>query len=436
MGVEKFGKDAPVEALHFNFEISRRRIVFLSIIVIAISLMTVLLPATAKAASQAPSAVTWTIKGFNFPSWQTGDHPEWQPSSYTNANSPASMSQVVATGANWIALVPTQYMDNVYSNTIAPETVDPNTGVPGSGRTVSDAALIKAIDDAHLKGLKVLIKTHVDLLNGGDCPGEAGVGAWRGCIQPTDPAAWFASYQQMMTHYAQIAKDHGAEMMVVGTELYSMSGSSDPMYSQDPTTFPYYPYWNNLISAMRAIYSGKLTYAASQNEIGETYHVSFSGLLDYLGADIYFPLSNQADPSFATLQNGWTTNNGMYDYNRVAEVDAWQARWQKPVIFTEIGYRSINYDACAPWDFSADTVWCGDSSVPVTYNGYAQARSYDTFFKVWGNKSYLAGVFWWYWAIDPADGGVGDTGYTLVRKPAESTVKWWFKSAHLRRHSA
>jgi len=321
--------------------------------------------------------LVWSMRGFNYPSWW---HDE-----YLSPQSSASLDRIAGTGANWVTIVPTQYMETERSVIIAPET---------NGRTASDVALARAIDDAHARGLKVLLKPHVDVRND----------IWRGEIRPDDAHVWFGSYKTMMDGYARLASAHGVEMIAAGTELASMSGA---VYAGE---------WNSVIGSLRSLYSGPLTYAASQNEYNS---VSFWGSLDFLGIDIYFPLSDAGQPSIDELAAGWTGYNGLHGRaNWVENLESWQSRWNKPVIFTELGYRSVRHAARSPWDYS----FAGE------YDGDLQARAYETVFRVFGNRPWMAGVFWWNWSVTD-NGGFGDTNYSVINKPAEAVVSNWYTAA-------
>ncbi|MFA6001853.1 MAG: hypothetical protein WC828_07020, partial [Thermoleophilia bacterium] len=332
--------------------------------------------ASANNATVTDNSLSWTVRGFNYPSWW---HDE-----YLSQSSSDSLTRVAATGANWVAIDPTQFMATVSSNSIEPEN-------GGAGRTASDAAVIKAIDDAHARGLKVMLKPHIDISDG----------TTRWDIRPANPARWFASYKNMMVSYASLAQAHHVELLAVGTELVTMSGSN------------YYGYWEDLIGGVRSAYYGPITYAASTTECD---YLSFAGLLDYLGLDVYFSLSDNAEPTLEELMTGWTDYHGYYgDANWLASIEQWQAYWNKPVIFTELGYRSVKYVGREPWDWSAGV-----------YDGPNQARAYEAAFRVLGNKPWLAGVFWWDWMPDLNSGGAGNTDFTIINKPAEDTVKSWF----------
>ncbi|MHB1390918.1 MAG: glycoside hydrolase family 113 [Thermoleophilia bacterium] len=322
------------------------------------------------------SPLSWTFQGYNYPSWQSEE--------YASDASRVSLTDMRATGANYVAITPTQYMTRSDSVSFGP---DP------SGRTATDAAVIRAIDDAHARGLKVMLKPHVDVIEGD---------VWRGDIKPADTAAWFAAYQELMTHYARLSADHGVELLVVGTELASLS---DDRFTTE---------WYGVIAGIKSVYNGPLTYSASLNEYG---NIRFWDRLDYMGLNFYFPLSEMAEPGTTELVKGWTSYSGRYGQaNWLSRVEAWQASWGKPVIFTEIGYRSIQNVGVTPWDYWTHEI----------YNGDNQARAYEAAFEVLQTKPWLAGVFWWNWAVGDSNGGAGDTGYTVHGKPAEAVLTSWF----------
>ena len=116
-------------------------------------------------------------------------------------------------------------------------------------------------------------------------------GQGQGDLTPTDPAAWFASYATFINHYAQIAQNNGVELFCVGCELNHLDTST------------YDANWRTVISGVRAIYNGPLTYAADWSTYAR---IPFWGALDYAGIDAYFPLSNAKTPSVADLVRGWS----------------------------------------------------------------------------------------------------------------------------------
>jgi len=344
-------------------------IIILLLIVLFVSVVTIQ-PTTPSAAQ---SRVTWSALKYRGVSYVS-----FEPNGYVSAISKSSLNALRSTGANYVALIVFWKLDSHTSNTVYP---DPKA-------TPTDAAVIAAINDIHARGMSVMLKLH---LTYGDNNGN---------VEPTDPAAWFASYATMCNHYAQIAQDNGVELFCVGNELNVLDTSN-------------YSLWNTLISGVRAIYSGPLTYAAA--EWSDSYRqVPFWGLLDYVGINAYFPLSTAQTPSVADLVTGWSSYNVGTVRNWTQEIETLQATVNKPVIFTEIGYRSIDYAAKNP---SNDYV--------EPYNGLGQANCYEAALRVFANKPWFAGIFWWGWS--PANaGGAGNTDYTPQNKPAQSvlTANW------------
>ena len=309
-------------------------------------------------------------------------HVSWWHDQYTYADATAARTQLASTGAGWAGVLVAWYMDARSSSALAP---DPR-------RTPTDLALLHAIGELRALGLRVMLKPHVDVQDG----------TWRGTIQPRDPGAWFASYRRFLLHQAALAEAAGVELLVVGTELVTLSGAR------------YIREWLELIAAVRGVYSGQLTYAANANHPADEHtQVPFWGALDLAGLDVYTPLTDRFDPSPAELQRAWFHNRDGHDM--VAAYRNWQRGHGRPVIFTEIGYRSLDGTNRAPWDFQA-------TAAP---DPEEQAACYRAAFEVWTPESaWLRGMFWWAWGVpEPLP---GDTDYTPRGKPAEDELRVWF----------
>jgi hypothetical protein len=227
-------------------------------------------------------------------------------------------------------------------------------------------------------------------------------GTWRGTIRPSDTTAWFASYDAFLTHYAALAQQNGVELLDVGTELATMSDWRNASS------------WTTIISHVRSAYSGPLTYSANANATGDEFtSVSFWNLLDVAGLDVYVPLTNRIGPSKDELIQAWRRNVNGHDM--VAAYRNWQAGHGKPVIFTEIGYRSVAGANRAPWDFTFQG----------TPDPVEQANCYDAAFTVWSQESsWMKGTFWWAWPTTPP--GPADTDYTPRGKAAEGVLQSWY----------
>jgi hypothetical protein len=116
--------------------------------------------------------------------------------------------------------------------------------------------------------------------------------------------------------------------------------------------------WLWLIDKVRAVYDGKLTYAANFDQYQE---VGFWRHLDLIGINAYFPLrktflDGPERPQLPTLlEEGWRTVLGEVEAFRQAEGVA-----EMPVIFSELGYTERRDSTLAPWAGESFTVAWGE----------------------------------------------------------------------------
>ena len=131
--------------------------------------------------------------------------------------------------------------------------------------------------------------------------------------------------------------------------------------------------------------------------------------VDVIGMDAYPTLTAKAHPTANDFQAGWTRYLGV-----LREI---AGRWHKKLILTEIGYRSVDGGAQNPWD------WQRQGPVDLE----VQALAYLAGLQNVSGREWLAGMYWWQWSPDPADGGAADTGYTPRGKPAERILTAYYK---------
>ncbi len=340
---------------------------------------------TAKAAGDSTKSATATVNvttprkanldylGINHVSWSTDE--------YLQSAAATSENALAATGANYAGVLVTQYVATKTSTTIFPTQLTP-----------SDAALTTAIQQLHSQGVKVMLKPHIDPQDG----------SWRGEFAPTDVNAWFAAYRGFILHYAELAQMTGADMLCIGTEFKTLTVSA------------YRTKWIDIITAIRGVYTGKLTYAANATAAGDEFtSVSFWDQLDALGLDGYFPLTSKNDPTISELLGAWKSN--VYGQDIVSLVTNFASAYPtKPVIFTEIGYRSATGANKAPWDWST-------SSTP---DNLEQQNCYEAMLQTWtAPSSPVRGYFWWAWPVQAP--GANDTDYNPRNKPAQTVLENW-----------
>jgi hypothetical protein len=300
------------------------------------------------------------------------DYTTYSANSYGTPASDASLARLAQDGNSDVAILVTQYQADPTSTVIA-----------RAATTPTDASLLHAMRTARALGLRVTLKPQVDFLSGG----------WRGGITPTDPAAWFSSYEQMIDHYADLAREGGASMYEVGTELKSMSR---PVYTAR---------WEQLIAGVRERFGGRLTYAANYDEFQQ---IGFWRSLDYIGVDAYWPVASVSDQPVSALLGAWSSRGYLASLGRASVLNG------KPVLFTEVGYRSVVGATIHPG------IW--DSVAP--YDAQEQANAYEAVYEALASQPWFAGLFWWSWpAALPANAWNG--GYAPIFKPAESVMTTW-----------
>ncbi|MDP1625142.1 MAG: hypothetical protein Q8L64_05215 [bacterium] len=342
-------------------------------VVICLGLIVASSPALATQVEAAAS--DWTVKGVSITSQWSGD--------FASEGFKQSVQNAKDMGVNYITLVIPYVQSNAYSSDVGNH---PNTP--------SDETLISAIQYIHGLGLKVALKPHLE---------EWG-GNWRGNIQASDRGEWYNRYGTMLNHLGDIGKNHGVEMIVAGTELIGMASS---YVSNDNTE-----QWRAMISALRTRYPGLVTYSANwghgQTYVNEFEYIKFWDALDFIGISAYFPHPN-SDGSASSLVESWRR----IDQNQIS---ALQSTYNKPVLFSEVGFKSMDGAHQQPWD----------SGRYAPYNGWAQQQAYEGLFQYWNTRSYFSGLMIWDWHSDPNHGGEGNIDYSPHNKPAEGTIHTWF----------
>jgi hypothetical protein len=183
-------------------------------------------PAAQTAGPAAPLSLTY--KGFNYVSYYNG--------AYENAD---SLPALVTTGANAVAL-DIEYGIDVVSSAVYSD----------ANYTDSLTAVAATITEAKGHGLTVMVRPLIDFLDPAKI-GTYSVGDWRSFYNPTNAAAFFASYQSMIVAVAQAAQTNGATILCIGVELDQLAGPA------------YLTYWTDIVTAVRAAFSGTLVYSAN-----------------------------------------------------------------------------------------------------------------------------------------------------------------------------
>jgi hypothetical protein len=181
--------------------------------------------------------------------------------------------------------------------------------------------------------------------------------------------------------------------------------------------------WRNLITRIRKIYSGVLTYDANH---GREDKITWWDAVDIISISAYFPVGTD-DVGLALAD----------DLSKVppsdSSVEAIKKRWQpieqrlksisyqynRPILFIELGVCSAKGFSAAPWTHHQPE---------AVYDGDEQRRYYQATVETFWDQPWFMGYAWWAWLphlYSPEDAKT-HTGFCIYGKPAEKLVTEWY----------
>ncbi|MDW3193830.1 MAG: glycoside hydrolase TIM-barrel-like domain-containing protein [Cytophagales bacterium] len=290
----------------------------------------------------------------------------------------------------WVTLVPYGYQEGIASSEVFHHRGDSARMQRRNERWLQQ---IKSTREA---GYKVFVKPHIWMRTSAD-------GKWRSDIYPADDESWEQwklTYRHFILRYARLAEAAGAEMFCVGAELTRL-------------TLEKPEYWRELITEVRTVFSGKLTYAA--NWYREFEGITFWDQLDYVGVQAYFPLCDHENPDVAKIAEGWKRH--------IPALEKIHLKSGRPVLFTELGYKSTPNSAQKPWEWME---YENMDEMKVSFE--TQSNCYRAFFQTIWPKHWFAGVHLWQYRSD-FEALTKDLqfDFTPQGKPAEEVIKEGFK---------
>ena len=232
--------------------------------------------------------------------------------------------------------------------------------VPGRRSGANTAHITTPLRWAYERGLSVMLIPHIAYWGTKF--------SWRGEINFATPEEWdrfFTGYQSWIVQMAALAESEHAGIFCVGLEF---------THAQK-----YEERWRKIISAVRGVYHGKVTYGANWNEFHD---VQFWDALDYIGVLAYFPLTTKTNPSASEISAGWE--------KRCAELEKFATQTGKRFLFVEIGYNESSRTAAEPWAFKTG----GENAAEI------QQRCIEAALDLPARHPFLAGMFWWKWFPD------------------------------------
>ncbi|MFA9458192.1 glycosyl hydrolase family 53 [Halalkalibacter sp. AB-rgal2] len=312
------------------------------------------------------------IKGMTY-GWNT------TRGAYRTAEAVESMKKLKETGSEWIALSFFTYQETFSSTDI----------IFDYGFTMTDRDIEFAVRQAKELGLKVCLKPVVNSRDG----------LWRARIGfPKDADAywekWFVSYTNFLLHYAELAEELECEMFCIGCEMIDTESRTDE--------------WYQVIKEVKAVYNGPLIYNANH---GKEEGVDWFDQVDLIGTSAYYPVANVPGDSEENMMKNWETVRD--------KLQKLHEKFNKPIVFVEIGCRSARGCATMPWDFE---------HTELPFDEEEQARFYSSVLKVFWDVPWFAGFFWWDWktklyALEKAK---EDVDFDIYGKKAETVLKQWY----------
>lgn len=249
------------------------------------------------------------------------------------------------------------------------------------------ASITRAIEQAHAEGLRVMLVPHL----------WVETGEWRALIDPKSEEGWRrweAAYRAFVLAWAEVARDTQVDLLSVGVELRSW------------VTTTRAPSFVEVIRDVRAVYPGPITYAANWDDVQ---HTSVLGELDVIGINAFYPLAKEEGADYPTLLAG-----GRKVREEVARLSK---AWNKPVLFTEIGYTTRVDPAVKPWEWP-------DHMANVVVDEGAQAQAYAALLTPFLDEPWFAGFFVWRVYADPDDTSQeAEWGFNPRGKLAELVVR-------------
>ena len=291
------------------------------------------------------------------------------------------MKDILEVHANWITVIP-------YAFTRKGE---PSVHYNAGGHQwwgERPEGIVETVRRAKESGLKVMLKPQVYIPRG-----------WVGDLDFSSDEEWIQweeDYRRFIFEILEIAIEFDVELLCIGTEFRKHTSRREA-------------FWRQLISECREAYSGEITFSANWDHYRE---IPFWDILDYIGISAYFPLSDSRQATRIELVQAWQPVR--------RELFRYAYKLEKPVIFTEFGYLSVDGCAGRTWELEKLV-----RQLPV--NEQAQAIALGALFEVFWEEPWWQGGFLWKWFPEmKGHEGYPERDYTPQGKIAESTLSYWY----------
>ncbi len=240
-----------------------------------------LLPTVAHAADAAPS---FAQRGMNLLFYGSNPMPTPQQLTRYATNYGTFISNL---NANAVTLVFPLFTDSIHSNVVTTTSWSPSDGTTPSPQDL--AIVVRGLES---KGLRVTLRP---LLS------EHRLGSqWRGLIIPSNPSAWFRSYEGVLRPYLEMARTTNIDGIVIQSELSNLSRD---------------PHWGSFVAWVHDYFRGQLMWDMSVNRI-----MTSAPSTDIQNWFDFYPRVPSATPSSSVsdLVAGWNSFAAQYTFPATA----------------------------------------------------------------------------------------------------------------------
>ena len=233
--------------------------------------------------------------------------------------------------------------------------------------------------------------------------------------EPRNPNAFFVSYKEQIMKIAALSEKYDSPYMSIGVELGPVA-----------TEGKYLPFWKDLISDVRKVYHGKISYSSHvDDKFGyntELDDITFKNDIDLLGMNFYPSTLNDGrlDGTYNEFYAEWKADV-------VPQLQSLIKKLDKPVFISEFGVTRID-------GTGSNGFWGNDTGMKLDFT--EQSEVFDAAFKAMHEGLDLEGIVIWGASdsIDLIDGTFDvNKSYTnnWIDVPAEPIVaKWFYEFTH------
>lgn len=226
-------------------------------------------------------------------------------------------------------------------------------------------------------------------------------------LNPENKSLWFKSYSETLLHFAELAENNNVELFSLGNEMTSIFADNAE--------------WDKIIDSVKEIYHGEITVKLNcwykETQFNNLLKMHWFQKLDYIGIAAYFDLTDKMNPTEQDLKKAWFASR--QELNIVHDLEVLSKTYNKPIIFSEIGYRNINGCNIEPWNADEKPPRFGIELGNGQEDGAEAILCTKVLFETFKKQTWWKGTFWYYWPtgiLSKDDTGYGIRGKSILQK--------------------